>query len=92
MSLDSLQSAAVIDLIMLLLVVEAVALLLVERRAGRRRRLMTLSNAAAGIALLAALRVSLSGGGTLLFALALAAALGAHVADLGLRRRLVDGG
>lgn len=76
----------IVDLILILVVLEGITLLAYRRRTGHGiggRGL--LSNLLAGVCLLLALRVALTGGGWPLIALCLAASGLAHAVDLWLR-------
>jgi hypothetical protein len=81
-------SGRIIDVILALTLVEAVALVAWHRRTGRGVAPGEfLGNLLSGMCLLAALRVGLAGAWWGWIALALLAALVAHVADLGRRWR-----
>jgi hypothetical protein len=76
----------IIDIILGLMAIEAVALIALRRLLGRGpSRLEILVSLAAGLCLLIALRVALTGGPWQLIAVALAASLVVHLTDLRLR-------
>lgn len=79
-------SGRIIDAILVLVAAEAVLLLALHRRTGRGPApLPLLCNLASGAALMLALRAALVGAEWPVVALCLAAALGAHLGDLGPR-------
>lgn len=85
-------SSILVDVVIALLIIEMVLLYAATRARGRGVQLMTLANSAAGLCLLLALRSALNDSGPQWIVLALTGALLAHLADLGLRRKLLPGG
>jgi hypothetical protein len=85
-------SSILVDVVIALLIIEGVLLYAATRARGRGVQLMTLANSAAGLCLLLALRSALNDSGPEWIVIALTGALLAHLADLGLRRRLLPGG
>jgi hypothetical protein len=85
-------SLILVDVAIALVIIEMVLLLAASRDLGRSVQLMTLANSAAGLCLLLALRSALNGSSAGWIVLALTGALLAHLADLGLRRKLLPGG
>jgi hypothetical protein len=76
----------IIDIILVLMAVEAVALIMLRWLLGRGPSVLELLvSLAAGLCLMLALRVALTGGAWQFVALALAASLVVHVTDLRLR-------
>ena len=81
-------SGHVADLALLVLLLETLGLLLWQRRSGRGPGVRAiLSLALPGVALMVALRLALTGADWIWLALALVAALLAHVADVAQRLR-----
>jgi uncharacterized membrane protein YhhN len=91
-SLFMTASSILVDVVIALVIIEMVLLFAATRRRGRSVQLMTLANSAAGLCLLLALRSALQDSGPEWIVLALTGALLAHLADLGLRRKLLPGG
>ena len=91
-SLFMTASSILVDVVIALLIIEMLLLFAASRARGRGVQLMTLANSAAGLCLLLALRSALQDSGPEWIVLALTGALLAHLADLGLRRRLLPGG
>ena len=85
-------SSILVDVVIALLIIEMVLLYAAARSRGRGVQMMTLANSAAGLCLLLALRSALNDSGPQWIVLALTGALLAHLADLGLRRKLLPGG
>lgn len=85
-------SSILVDVVIALLIIEMLLLFAVSRPRGRSVQLMTLANSAAGLCLLLALRSALNDSGPEWMMLALTGALLAHLADLGLRRKLLPDG
>jgi hypothetical protein len=83
---EAFSSGRIIDIILALMAVEAVGLIILRRVLGRGpSALEILISLAAGLCLMLALRVALTGGAWQAIALALAASLVVHVTDLRLR-------
>lgn len=85
-------SSILVDVVIALLIIEMILLYAAARSRGRSVQMMTLANSAAGLCLLLALRSALHDSGPEWIVLALTGALLAHLADLGLRRKLLPGG
>jgi hypothetical protein len=80
---DAFATGHIIDLILVLMVVEAVGLAAYARASGRGLRLSDVGvTLASGVALMLAVRAALVGAGWPWVALALTAALIAHITDL----------
>jgi len=85
---EAIASGRIVDLILVLMAAEAVGLILYRRATGRGiAPLDLIVNLAAGACLLLAVRAALGGAGWGWIAASLAAALAAHLADLGRRWR-----
>jgi uncharacterized membrane protein YhhN len=91
-SLFMTASSILVDVVIALVIIEMVLLFAATRTRGRSVQLMTLANSAAGLCLLLALRSAVQDSGPEWIVLALTGALLAHLADLGLRRKLLPGG
>jgi hypothetical protein len=77
------QSGRIVDLIIVVMVVEAIFLAVYHRRSGRGLGvLQVMSNFLAGLCLLVALRLALTGAPWTWIAASLASAFAAHLADL----------
>lgn len=85
---DFIGSGRIVGLMAVFVVIEVAALILWRRRTGNGiPTVPLLANIGAGVSLMLALGVALSGASPLLLALALLASLGCHLLDLRLRWR-----